>query len=442
MTEEAPIDVSKLTFPTDSFVDSYMQFAVNSEAPDRIHFWCAIAAIAGALGRRTWIDLGNFDFTPNVYIIIVAPPGVVAKSTTINTAISLLKEVEGTYFGPDMVTPQALLDCFTDAMDFFELDGKIHRHSSLIVEASEFGNLFRNREDVLSNLLIALWDGKRGIFQKRTKKDGKQTLENPLLTMIGATTPSWVSHNITEQMISGGFISRCLFPFADQKQRLIAYPQGRTGNTALVRGAFRASLVRQLKEIRSLHGPFHLSPEAMDFGEAWYAQHFSSLPMSYDPARFSGYRERKQGHMHKVAMCLAASDHSFPVIHKRHLELALTMLDDLEKDFEHVFSSVGKSTTSMHVDKLISYVHMRGHVLLAEAHGAVHHLFPSSNTFADILAGCIEAGYLEKQGTGRDVWLIAGKKKPRSLVENELSITKSLMDLNLPVMGMDLGRME
>jgi len=428
-----------MTFPFPSFIDGYMEFASNSEAPDHIHFWCAASVVSGALGRRTWLDLGNFDFTPNMYIILVAPPGVVAKSTTINTAVSLLREVEGIHWGPDMATPQSLLDYFSEAADFFEFEGKIHRHASVMIESSEFGNLFRNREDLLSNLLISLWDGKRGLFQKSTRMHGKQNLENPLLTIIGATTPSWIAHHITEQMISGGFISRCVFPYADQKQRLIAYPQGTGNSTRAVRERFREILIQKLREIRSYTGPFRMTREAMEFGEAWYSAHYSRIPIAYDSSRFSGYRERKQGHLHKLAMVLSAAESPSLTIETRHLQLADSMLSSLESDFEKVFTAVGRSATSVNADRLVAYVHLRGHVLLSEAHAAVHHLFPSSTTFADVLNGCIEAGYIAKQSNGRETWLYAGKRKPRTLVDNELAVTKDLMKLDLPLVSAGMG---
>lgn len=422
--------------PSDrDFLSLYMQYVSNSEAPDHIHFWCAVGAVSGALGRRCWMDLGNFDFTPNMYIVLVAPPGVVAKSTTISTAVSLLREVDGIRFGPDIATPQALLDYFTEAADFFEIDGKIHRHASLFVESSEFGNLFRNKEDVLSNLLISLWDGKRGIFQKSTRSHGKQNIENPLLTILGATTPSWISHHISEQMLSGGFISRCVFPYASKKQRLIAYPQGSSPEVARVREAFRTKLISQLKEIRAMSGPFRMSKSAQAFGEAWYEDHFARPPLNYDSVRFSGYRERKQVHAHKLAMCLSAGESSSMVIEENHLRLALTMLDAMELDFGSIFTSVGQTSASRHVNVLIHYVHLRGHVKLSEAYGVVHKYFPSAALFGDVLRGCIDAGYLDKT-SGPDPWLTAGRTKPEGLVESEVEFLKDVMKLDLPLKGM------
>jgi len=60
-----------------NFLSTYMEYSAFSEAPDRFHFWTAVSAIAGALQRKCWIDMGYFEFTQNFYIVFVAPPVIV-----------------------------------------------------------------------------------------------------------------------------------------------------------------------------------------------------------------------------------------------------------------------------------------------------------------------------------------------------------------------------
>ena len=88
---------------------AYVQYASFSEAPTRMHFWSGVSAIAGALRRRVWIDQAYFKWTPCFYIVLVAPPGIVSKSSTAAIAMSLLREVPGINFGPDVVTWGAIV---------------------------------------------------------------------------------------------------------------------------------------------------------------------------------------------------------------------------------------------------------------------------------------------------------------------------------------------
>jgi len=86
------------------WLKAYLEYSSHSEAPKRMRFWAGVSAVAGALQRRVWIDQAYFKWYPNMYIIFVAPPGVVSKSTTSGVAMGLLRQVPGVKFGPDIVT--------------------------------------------------------------------------------------------------------------------------------------------------------------------------------------------------------------------------------------------------------------------------------------------------------------------------------------------------
>ena len=120
---------------------AYVEYASFSEAPKRMHFFSGVSAIAGALRRRVWIDMAYFRWTPCFYIIMVAPPGIVSKSTTVGIAMNILRRVPGIKFGPDVVTWPALVGAFAEASEAFEYNGEFHTQCSLTLESSEFGNL-------------------------------------------------------------------------------------------------------------------------------------------------------------------------------------------------------------------------------------------------------------------------------------------------------------
>jgi hypothetical protein len=86
-----------------------MNFTRASESPDAYHFWTGVGTIAGTLRRRVWLDMRHFQWTPNFCIILVGPPGVANKSTTIRIGSSLLAQVDGIHFGPQSMTWQSLI---------------------------------------------------------------------------------------------------------------------------------------------------------------------------------------------------------------------------------------------------------------------------------------------------------------------------------------------
>ena len=64
------------------WLTAFMDYASYGEAPRHMYFWTGVSAIAGALRRKVWIDQAYFKWYPNFYIVLVAPPGIVSKSTT------------------------------------------------------------------------------------------------------------------------------------------------------------------------------------------------------------------------------------------------------------------------------------------------------------------------------------------------------------------------
>lgn len=382
-----------------------MDYAAFSEAPKHMHFWCAVSTIAGALRRRVWIDMAYFKWYPNFYIILVAPPGIVSKSTTATIGMSLLRKVPDICFGPDVVTWQALVTGFAESTIAFEYQGTFHPMSAMTIESSEFGNLLNPQDKEMVDLLVSLWDGKQGAFEKRTKGSGHDIVENPWINLIACTTPSWIAGNFPEYMIGGGFTSRCLFVYADKKAQLVAYPSHIVPKD-LPQTAQR--LVEDLSRISLITGEYRLSDEASKWGEAWYARHYAAKHLHLDDDRFGGYLARKQTHIHKLAMILAAAESDKLEITAEHLAVADRMVTDLEPDMQYVFSKIGKSEDAVYAERLIWYVQKRDGCPYSEAYRFVHTHFPKMNDFEAVMTGALRAGYLVLKQKGSEMWLYPG----------------------------------
>ena len=382
-----------------------MEYSSYGEAPKHMYFWTAISTLAGALRRQVWLDQAYFRWHPNFYIILVAPPGIVSKSTTAGVGMQLLKKVPDIKFGPDVVTWQALVGAFAESTMSFEYEAEFHSMSALTIESSEFGNLLNPSDKEMVDLLVSLWDGKPGAFEKRTKGSGNDTIVNPWINLIACTTPAWIAGNFPEYMIGGGFTSRCIFVYADKKAKYVAYP-GLDVPKNIAQTA--QMLVDDLATISLMVGEYHLTPDAVDYGKAWYESHYATKNIELDDDRFGGYLARKQTHIHKLAMILAAAESSNLVITAAHLSLANTMVSDLEPDMQFVFSKIGKSEDALYVERLIWYVHKRGGCKWSEAYRFVHQHFPKMQDFESVMTGCIKAGYLILKQQGSEMMLLPG----------------------------------
>ena len=380
-----------------------MEYASFSEAPKHMHFWTAVSTLAGALRRQVWIDMAYFKWFPNFYVILVAPPGIVSKSTTASIGMSLLKQVPDIKFGPDVVTWQALVTTFAESTISFQYpQGEFHAQSAITIESSEFGNLLNPQDKEMVDLLVSLWDGKQGAFEKKTKGAGTDIVENPWINLIACTTPAWIAGNFPEYMIGGGFTSRCLFVYADKKAKLVAYPSDLVP-TDMVETARK--LIQDLGHISTLTGPYVLTPEAKTWGNKWYEAHYESKHITLDDERFGGYLARKQTHIHKLAMILAAAESSHLQITAEHLALANQMVTDLEPDMQFVFSKIGKTEDAVYTERLIWYITKREGCPYAEAYRFVHAYFPKMQDFEAVVTGAVKSGYLILKPKGNEMWV-------------------------------------
>jgi len=355
-----------------------------------MHFWSAVSAVAGALRRKVWIDQGYFKWHCNHYIIFVAPPGVVSKSTTVAIAMDILRQVPGVKFGPDVVTWPALVTAFAEAKESFEIGEDFYVQCALTLESSEFGNLVDPQDRGFIDLLVSLWDGKQGSFKKVTKHVGKDDIENPWINIIACTTPSWLAGNFPEYVVGGGFTSRCLLVYADKKDKLVAYPGLHIPVGIKDR---QLALVKDLEHIaNNLAGPYKITDDGIIWGEDWYNRHDKQRLENGSDEAFANYMSRKQTHIHKLGMILAAAQSDERVIDLNHLVVAHQMITDLEIDMPKVFAKIGRSEESIHAEKFFNYVRQRGEIPLDEAYRFVHSAFPNARDFEGILNGLLKSG--------------------------------------------------
>lgn len=371
------------------WIKAFQEYASFGEAPPKMHFWTGVSSIAGALRRKVWIDQYYFKWYPNFYVIFVAPPGVVAKTTTADVGMDLLRKVPNIKFGPSVVTWQSLVKSFAEGRETFEYPPDSSNWlvmASLTIASGEFGNLLNPQDKDMVDMLVNLWDGKG--FRKETKFSGSDEVVNPWINLIACTTPAWIAQNFPEYMIGGGFTSRCVFVYSDKKEKLVPYPGLSVPKDIQ---AYQDALVADLEKISALVGEYKLTKEALEWGSDWYAQHNLKRQPHLDDDRFGGYVARKQTHIHKLAMVLSASTRNELVITAEDLKTSAAMVTDLELEMVKVFSRIGMTDVSLAAGRLLEFLKKRGKVEYAVAYRYIHSQFPSCKDFEDILRGLIQA---------------------------------------------------
>jgi len=385
------------------WLSAFLDFSSYAESPKEMRFWAGVSAIAGALRRKVWIDQAYFTWSPNFFIILVAPPGIVSKSTTADLALSLLREVPGIKFGPDVVTWPALVQALAGSCESFELNGEYYPMSPLTLVASELGNLIQPQDRELINMYIHLWDGKKSV-EKVTKTSGNDVVEAPWVNMIGCTTPHWIADNMPPATVGGGFTSRCIFVYADKKEQFVAYPRFNIPEGFAER---RLALIQDLEHISThLCGEYILTRDAIRWGEKWYRDLWTNRPPELSSEKLDGYVARKQTHLHKLAMVVAASQRDELTITEADLAFAQSMLVSVELDMEKVFSRIGKTENALQVENLLAYIQARGAVPVDEAYRYMMAHFPDSRELDGVFNGLVKGGMVNLEQRGMDMWMI------------------------------------
>ena len=386
-----------------NWLKAYADFTRDNESPTSFHFWTGVSTIAGVLRRRVWIDMRKFVWTPNFYIILVAPAGIAAKSTSVGIGYRLLSRIPGVNFGPESLTWQALADSLylaTEGVKYTGSDGLEHikSQSAITVFISELGTFLPVDDDKFISFLIRVWDGQEDTFQHKTRTSGTVDVLNPWLNIIGCTTPSWLATNFKETMIGGGLTSRIIFVHGESKRMFIPYPDEVVTPDEYHR--IEQDLTDDLRAISQLSGEYNLSSDARIWGRDWYQRLWNSpRPAHMASERYSGYIARKQTHIHKLAMVLAAAKREKLIIEKEDLEEAEVGINGIEPDMIRVFNSIGLDKEAARSREIVSIVHTYGWI----GNDALYHLCMNTMALKDFdsaVTSALRGGILDVQSRG------------------------------------------
>lgn len=322
------------------FVNDFIELLRDTEVPPIFALWSALATVSGALGRRVWLDMGVFNVFPNSYIILVAGSGRCRKSTAINMAEKILRQVEP---NPNIISQKVTPEALIESMKVLHTDDEktLFRETCggviVVDELATFLNR-RNYESGLGPLLTTFWDCKDE-FEYRTRGRGVEKISNSYLTVIGGSTIEWIREAVPIDAIGGGVTSRMLFIYSDEPGQPIPRPifSPQQKNTM-------ERLVREIKRIATIEGEMRLSPAAAKLHDAMYYEFFRTSAF-FDNKLMSGYASRRFVHLLKISMMLAIVDTNELIIQPTHIEYADRILTLAETRMLEVLNLITQTET-------------------------------------------------------------------------------------------------
>lgn len=322
----------------DNWLAGYIAYTAEQESPEVFHLWCGVSAIAGALRRRAFFNMGYFTLFPNMYIVLVSPPGKCKKSTAMGIARRRLAKVQGINFTVDSTSRERLIQDLSQVL----VDG----HSSMTAYSSELASLVTTSQMDMIAFLTDIFDSPDE-WTHKTKGGGTNKIKGPFLNLIAGTTPDWIAKAMPLDTIGIGLTSRIVFAYSDKPRAANPFPTLSPAQKKL-----ETLLEEDLQDIADISGEYTFAPDAKEAYVEWYMNRFIEQAQ-VDP-RLAGYYERKSVHLIKLCMIVAASQHSNMEISLQNYQDAKHLLESAEADMPEVFAHVGRNPLNMGYEEMIA----------------------------------------------------------------------------------------
>jgi hypothetical protein len=346
------------------FIQASVDAVKDSPIPKPFAKWTALSAISGAMGRRVWFPMPNYNIGSNLFVILIASPGrnkSVSLILPFSKVFSRLTSPVGAteddhnfntgldeyglrkyplYTIQDRITPEKLAVDMTKVtrMDMRlgnEANGFEFYDSSLTLVTSEFGTFMGRNERYLQMFLTDMWDAKDS-YSHKTKTAGEYIIQGPCLNWIACATPTQFVDNLPEDAKSQGLLSRIIPVFyegekipQDLRQKVISE---HTIN----------DLRNDLSKVALMRGPMEFEREAFEIANT---DIFDGIqPEPTDP-HLSEYCQRRVSHFLKVAMSVSASRSSSCKISKDDWTITKEIMFDMEQNMPKALEGFGMAKT-------------------------------------------------------------------------------------------------
>ena len=324
-------------------ISEYLELMEDTESPRAFHTWALITMAAALLGKHSVLRSGLLTVRPNLFTILIGPPAL-RKSTAIHMIDDL---VRGTSLnrGPTDTGGQrhGLMSALQglhrwDARQLHREYGSLLNQqlvrprapSDMILLAPELGRLWGSSNRDMTDFMLDLYDGARIDYET---KAATTTIREPLVTLLGATTPSSFAGMMPENATSHGILSRLIFVYGESVYKSIPLPPEPTEEWH----ELRATLVRKLQWIDGNRRDFGLSMGARELYEGLYEY----SPRLDDP-RLETYKGRRANTLLRVAMAIAALRADTWLI-ESDIALAHELLKSIEPVMHKALESFGRN---------------------------------------------------------------------------------------------------
>ena len=315
-----------------SWIELFVEQTAETASPPIFRKWAAISAVAGAMERKSWIVTRGTPLYPNLYVILIGPPGV-GKSIILARVNQLWTFLQDHHKGSSSLTRASFIDELHDSSRKLLFGGIYEDFNALTAAISEMGVLLPAYEHSFLATLTDIYDG-TPYSEKRRTKELSISIDRPFFNMICGSTPSYLGKFMPEGAWDQGFISRNIMIYCGLQE---------------FRDPFDApvselvGLVKDLRLISERRGQLTFSEEAASALVKWS---LAGGPPAPDHPRLSSYLPRRTAHLLKLCMIAAVAGNTTGTIELDHYQSALGWLLEAEALKPDIFRAMLKGGDS------------------------------------------------------------------------------------------------
>lgn len=336
-----------------NWIDAFVSLNASSSTPDSFKLWGAIGAVAGALERRVWVDVGLGPLYPNMYTFLVGGPGV-GKTLVTNQVRQMWVELDngtdtGLRIASQSLTSASIVDELRDATRRIFAPGNAlepTKFNALAMSVNELGVLLPAYEPDLMNKLTDLYDGiiysERRRWAKSTDDAKGFTVESPLINLFAATTPGYLTNLLPEGAFDMGFMSRVILVFSAERNIVPLFQRDKREAVTI------ESMKQDMHRIFALGGEMSFTADAKNALIEWHSLGGPPIP---DHPRLQNYITRRTAHILKLCMIASASQGDDRIITIDHLNRAFKWLFDAEQYMPDIFKAMQVDNTVKVMDE-------------------------------------------------------------------------------------------
>jgi hypothetical protein len=305
----------------------FLEYTKDVPSPEAFRLWTAIHAVGASGERRVWTESGINALFPNLFVILVGPPGV-GKTQAIRFIDPILRKANCVCLAPNDISKESLLDCLAESKRGAVYNGVPFDYHFVALSIREMSNFMSDYDNRIAGILTDLFDCPEFNDEKKRTHNKGQFIPFPGLSFIMGTATQNLGNTISDKMWDSGFMARVIMVYDDTPSAVEDFFVKAVKSEQLAQ-----VLVNGFNKLGKLVGPMRWSPEAQAAFNAFRKSKKDDAPMHN---RLASYTDRRDLHLGKLVMIAALSDLTMDIT-LDHFLRALLWLKGAETRMPDIF---------------------------------------------------------------------------------------------------------